>query len=1593
VGEVNESDQHTALQLEQQLPDQHTIAATNQTADVATAAAALQANTVAPITTRSAALKHQAQQHHATAPKATTVVEGAAADASAHMQQQAAPGHELTLEPPFKRARTHASTVVTPSQAQTELEHQSPPVPAAQEQPELSTEGLTNLDPAALPASAPHIPGRLRALQKAARINSPGRKRVRWKLPKHSSSTRAGLGSVEGNSQGGDWHEQSHGGISGDSAPQHAGVAPGNTANVPTEHRMDRMLVQSEFLRLQQLSGKAFTVDCFCREDGTNSHCSQFYSPADSFFRHSLAGQHCWINPPFNMIRETLQHYQSCKARAPDSTSAVFCLPKVSARNPPDWAHLVKGMQVLHTYRRGTKLFTGPNPDNEQQRHLLPGIPFDIAIYYDGPSTQAQQLKVQLQPTAQGTVRLKTSHVMQVPVTLAGVQAVALLDTGAERTPIAPDGIFVSQLFAHRHGFVVKPTTEHLQLSGIDGQSCAVYGTTRCTLKVGQLVSQVTAVVIEMDTKLDIILGETWLEQHKAVLDYGSKACMFMRRGKRCLVRCIKPRSVPSESNGTPNTKILTVTQAKRVLSKRVWYCLALVRKIDEQPVFYGDDSADLNTITDPRVQTLVKSYPTVFTDGPPQGGSQIQAPYECIPLAEGSKPTFRPMYRYSPLEMAELERRIKDLLEKGYIEPSTSPYGAPVLFVKKPRSEELRLVIDYRMINKLTIKNKYPLPRIDDMLDALSGSTVFSSIDLRQAYHQIKLVDTDRPKTAFRTPFGHYQWVTLSMGLTNAPAVFQSVVNDIFRPYLGKFVVVYLDDICIHSKTEEEHIKHLQLVLDKLKEAKLTAAWHKCRFFEKQLLFVGHTVSAEGIRADPAKVEAVTQYPRPTDQHQLRSFLGMTNFFRRYIHRYAAIVQPLNNLLRKDRAYEWQQPQEEAFNKVKQALASAPVLKLPDWQSDTPFELITDASLAGLAGVLMQDGHPIAFESRKLNSAEQNYSPTELEMLAVVHCIKTWRCYIEGKEVHVFTDHKPNTTFISNPMANRRQARWTDELQGYNIEWHYKPGSQNCVADALSRHPVKEAPPITATFVSNPVYKARSKSKGNQRAKQLQSTTTFLDKCREGYKLDPWFADTANVQHLTIADGIYTLADSIVVPNYADLREQILKECHDAPYAAHPGREKTLHLIKQMFWWPTLASDVAKYVKSCPQCQRNKNNQRLPAGLLQPLPIPEEAWQSISMDMVTDLPETPQGYDSITVFVDRLTKMVHLAPCKKTDTAKDIAQLFLREVFRLHGVPSHMVTDRDPKFTSIFWKEFFTLLGDVNRSLTSAYHPQTDGNTERVNRVMEDMLRHFVTADQTNWDTLLPMVEFAINNSHHESIKTTPFLLNYGRTPKTPLFQAVHRAGHKGRRDAPGVKQFIQELQDAQNKAKQCLYAAQQRQKAYADNRRRPAHFAIGQQVLLSTKNILLRMVGSAKLLPKFIGPFKITDKINETAYRLELPPCLKIHNVFHVSLIKEYHDNGRYQPPPPPELIDQELEYEVEAILYHRNRKVGKRGKRTRVITEYLVKWKGYDVEHNTWEPETNCQNCHEMVQQYWDSVAARAEAKQQQPKLTSRNKRKKR
>ncbi|GKB69516.1 putative nucleotidyltransferase, ribonuclease H [Tanacetum coccineum] len=451
----------------------------------------------------------------------------------------------------------------------------------------------------------------------------------------------------------------------------------------------------------------------------------------------------------------------------------------------------------------------------------------------------------------------------------------------------------------------------------------------------------------------------------------------------------------------------------------------------------------------------IVQDFPEVFPEDLPGLPPTRQVEFQ-IDLVPGAAPVARAPYRLAPSEMKELSEQLKELSDKGFIRPSSSPWGAPVLFVKK-KDGSFRMCIDYRELNKLTVKNRYPLPRIDDLFDQLQGSSVYSKIDLRSGYHQLRVREEDIPKTAFRTRYGHYEFQVMPFGLTNAPAVFMDLMNRVCKPYLDKFVIVFIDDILIYSKNKEEHEKYLKQILELLKKEELYAKFSKCEFWIPKVQFLGHVIDSEGIHVDPSKIESIKNWTSPKSPTEIHQFLGLAGYYRRFIEGFSKIAKPMTKLTQKKVKFEWGDKQEAAFQLLKQKLCSAPILALPEGSED--FIAYCDASKKGLGAVLMQREKVISYASRQLKIHEKNYTTHDLELGAVVFALKIWRHYLYGTKCTVFTDHKSLQHILDQKELNMRQRRWLELLSDYDCDIRYHPGKANVVADALSRK--EREPPL----------------------------------------------------------------------------------------------------------------------------------------------------------------------------------------------------------------------------------------------------------------------------------------------------------------------------------------------------------------------------------------------------------------------------------------------------------------------------------------------------------------------------------------------------
>ena len=820
-----------------------------------------------------------------------------------------------------------------------------------------------------------------------------------------------------------------------------------------------------------------------------------------------------------------------------------------------------------------------------------------------------------------------------------------------------------------------------------------------------------------------------------------------------------------------------------------------------------------------------------------------------------------------------------------------------------------------------------------------------------------MKIREQDIPKTAFTTRYGLYEYTVMSFGLTNAPAYFMNMMNKVFMEFLDKFVVVFIDDILVFSKNKQEHEVHVRFVLEKLREHQLYAKFSKCEFWLDEVAFLGHVVSGNGVAVDPSKVAAVTEWETPTTVGEIRSFLGLAGYYRRFIENFSKIAKPMTELLKKEKKFVWTDECEASFQELKQRLVTAPVLTLPDIHKD--FQVYCDASRQGLGSVLMQEGKVVSYASRQLKNHEHNYPTHDLELASVVHALKTWRPYLIGNHCDIFTDHKSLKYIFTQKDLNLRQRRWLELIKDYDLNVQYHPGKANVVADALSRRShanainIDNMPPELCEQFRN--LRLEMVPKGYLAT--LEVKPTLLDRIREAQKGDKEIVEIKENMVKGKAEGFHEdehgaiwFEKRICVPQDADIRKLILQEAHDSPYSIHPGNTKMYLDLRERFWWPSLKREIARYIATCDVCQRVKAEHQRPTGLLQPLPITDWKWDEIGMDFITRLPRTRSGYDSIWVVVDRLTKVAHFIPVKTTYTSAQLAKIYMSKIVCLHGVPRKVVSDRGTQFTSKFWRQLHESLG-TRLEFSTAFHPQTDGQTERVNQILEDMLRACALDYGSSWDDNLPYAEFSYNNSYQASLKMAPFEVLYGRKCRTPLMW-----------DEVGERQFFGPdlIKDAEEKVKLIrdrLKIAQSRQKSYADAKRKEVTYEVGDRAYLRVSPLrgIKRFGIKGKLAPRFVGPYKILERRGEVAYQLELPESLSgVHNVFHVSQLKKCHAEMMDVPlrdtvPLEAIQLESDLTYEEKPIKIL---ETAERVTRTKTIKLCKVQWDHHTEEEATWE-----------------------------------------
>ncbi|QRW22406.1 Retrotransposable element Tf2 protein [Rhizoctonia solani] len=935
-----------------------------------------------------------------------------------------------------------------------------------------------------------------------------------------------------------------------------------------------------------------------------------------------------------------------------------------------------------------------------------------------------------------------------------------------------------------------------------------------------------------------------------------------------------------------------------------------------EQAQIASKEEADINPLAD--LPGQYHEFAKVFGEEefkvlPPHREYNI-----AIDLLLDAKLSPGPIYGMTDAESKALKQHIDEELATGKIRPSTSLAGAPVMFVKKADGS-LRLVVDYRKLNDVTHKNVYPLPRQDNLMAKLRHAKVFTKLDLR-----------------WGTKYGLFKYLVMPFGLTNAPAAFQHFMNDLFRDLIDVTVVIYLDDILIFSERPEDHPTHVREVLSQLLKNQLFCKLSKCHFHVTTMDYLGIVISPAGFSMDQKKIEAVTSWPTPRTVN--------------------LVARSLHNLTKKETPWSWGNQEEEAFQELKSLVTKSPVLIHSN--PKLPYYLETDASGVAMGAILSQQGpdnrlHPIAYMSKLFSGAEANYDTHNKELLAIIKALEEWRIFLEAtdKPVQVFTDHRNLEYWMQARTFNQQHARWRVFLSDFNFEIHYCPGKQSGKPDALSRRSdYTDTPQEPEVMLPAEVF-------ANTSEEELEIVTEVRNKLREDPSLEPIIqfltedADNAPpsiqkaYQDYDWEEDLLWYQGKLVVPDSEPLKEQLLKEFHDSPLAGHPGQQRTLELISRSYWWPGMKSSAKEWVECCPVCQANRRA-HAPTIALKPLEVPLFPFHTISYDFITGFPKS-NGHNAILVVIDSFSKFGHFIPNTKKVTAKGLADLFISHVWKLHGLPVKTISDRGTTFTGKFLRALYQQLG-VKPAFSLAYHPESDGQTERVNQFIEFYLRSYVAADHLDWATWLPLAEYAYNNAKHSATGRTPFELVYGRNPVMNPSNVPA--------NVPEADQVANTLAREWQEAESALRMTKERM---TGTKGVVPKYSVGKKVWLDRKNVELR-TNSNKLDPKRLGPFEVTKKISSHAYRLKLPETLKIHDVFYVGLLSKAHKSPSqpFLEQPPPETIEGEEEYEVEQIID---------SKRQRGKWFYLIKWKGYGPEDNSWEPEELLEHSQEEIERF--------------------------
>ena len=1140
-------------------------------------------------------------------------------------------------------------------------------------------------------------------------------------------------------------------------------------------------------------------------------------------------------------------------------------------------------------------------------------------------------------------------------------------------------GKFIDQNYARSKGLITEKLDEPIKVYNVDGTPNK-RGTIRRYVDLNIEIHGKTCKERLLVTGLGqqkIILGFPWLRKMNPIIDWRKgtlewrqpklgKALPEKEKRTRTLTTILEEEDREEHLNSTQNPLddsefSLLVSSITGDMDNSVW--------INSKSTTATRIQAEINL--QKKVLPLEEQVPKefhefldVFSEEKAARFPEPRSWDHKIELKDTFVPKSFKTYNLTPQEQEELDKFLKENLDKGYIRPSQSPMASPFFFVDK-KDGKLRPCQDYRYLNEHTVKNAYPLPLISELLDKLKGARRFTKLDVRWGYNNVRIRDGDQWKAAFKTNRGLFEPTVMFFGLCNSPATFQAMMDDIFGDMINEcIIIVYMDDIFLFAPNEITLTENTKRVLSRLRENDLFLKATKCEFNKTKVEYLGMVIEEGKMSMDPGKLKGIQDWPTPTTVKQIQGFLGFGNFYRRFIWRFSELARPLNDLLKKDQKFEWTDDCQRAFDELKKRFTEEPVLMMPD--QTKPFQIETDASKYATGGVLTQldsngDRHPISFISKTLSPAERNYEIYDRELLAIIRGLEEWRHYIQGSPhtTIVLSDHKNLTYYREAKKLNRRQARWSLYLSEFDVKLVHTPGSKMIQSDALSRRPdlcpEEDNDNEDIVMLPNDMFlnlidvdlQEKIAISDDLDGNAAEALKLLLEKAPTEMTtgLENWKVENYNGRNILFFKG------KNYIPRNMELRREIVRMFHDHETAGHPGEIGTYNAVQQHYWWPGLRTFVKNYVQGCGICQQFKID-RTPS---KPAYIPTEGARSTrpfancSMDLITDLPPA-EGYDSILVVVDQgLSKGVILAPCNKTITSEDTARLLLENLYKRFGLPEKIISDRGPQFASRAFIELLKLLG-IKSALSTAYHPQTDGTTERANQEIEAYLSIYCSSHPEEWPQALHLLEFTHNNRRHADRQNTPFELMFGESPiAIPLSFETTKY--------PTIEEKMGSLLRNREEA----LAAHELARSRMIDRRKSSFvpFKKGDQVWLDSRN--LKTIYHKKMKPKREGPFTITEVLGPVTYRLKLPATWRIHNVFHAALLRSYKENtvyGENYTKPPPDLADGEEVYDVETILNHRKRGRG---------YQYFVKWRGYPISDASWEPEHSFSNDGDILTQY--------------------------